>query len=156
MIERVQRVYVDTSVVYGALSRKFGTDTKPFWDAVLDGKIRIIMSDVLDEEIKRAPQDVRDFYAKIPEPQIERVFSTNESDALAERYITEMVVGQSSLSDCKHIALATIAHADVLVSWNFKHIVNIDRIRGYNGVNMKHGYPQTEIRTPYEVIHDET
>jgi hypothetical protein len=73
---------------------------------------------------------------------------------LAKRYIAEGVVGESSLDDCRHIALATLANADVLVSWNFKHIVNVDRIRGYNGINMKMGYSQIDIRTPYEVTHD--
>ena len=62
----------------------------------------------------------------------------------------------TNLDDCKHIALATTAKADVLVSWNFRHIVNVIRIRGYNSVNMKLGYVQIDMRTPYEVIHDET
>ena len=156
MVEKIKRVYVDASAVYGAVSQKFGHDTKPFWEAVKSGKIRVIMSDVLADEIARSPQSVREFYRSIPESQTVRVESTDESNALAEQYITEKVVGQSSLSDCKHIALATLANADVLVSWNFKHIVNVDRIRGYNGINMKMGYAQIDIRTPYEVHHDET
>ena len=114
------------------------------------------MSDLLEREIQPAPPFVRDFFGSIPESQIERVVSTDESDDLAERYIAENVVGQSSLDDCKHIALATLAHADVLVSWNFKHIVNATRILGYNSVNMKLGYSQINIRTPYEVVNDET
>ena len=82
--------------------------------------------------------------------------ATIEAEDLAARYIAEQVVGRSSRDDCLHIAIATLAHADVLVSWNFKHIVNVNRIRGYNGVNMKLGYSQIDIRTPYEVIHDTT
>ena len=155
MTGRIERVYVDTSVVYGALSQRFERETKPFWDAVFNGKICVILSDVLEGEIQRSPQNVRDFYRTIPESQIERSFSTDESNKLAERYITEGVVGKSSLDDCRHIALATLAHASVLVSWNFKHVVNINRIRGYNSVNEKLGYSRIEIRTPYEVIHDE-
>ena len=155
MIGRIERIYIDTSVVYGALSQRFERETKPFWDAFFNGKIRVILSDVLEGEIGRSPQNVRDFYRTIPESQVERVVSTDESTKLATQYIAENVVGQSSLDDCRHIALATLAHASVLVSWNFKHIVNINRIRGYNGVNEKLGYPRIEIRTPYEVIHDE-
>ena len=154
MTERIERVYIDASVVYGVLTQKFGQETQPFWNAVSDGKVSVILSDVLADEIARAPQNVREFYRTIPESHIERVVATTTSNALAERYIAENVVGQSSLDDCKHIALATINHANVLVSWNFKHIVNVDRIRGYNSVNMKMGYPQIDIRTPYEVIHD--
>jgi hypothetical protein len=153
---RTKRIYVDTSVV-GVVaddeSRRL--QTKPFWDAVQKGEIVIIASGVLDDELAGAPQQVRDFFDGLPESQIERVISTKESNDLAERYIAEGVVGESSLTDCRHIALATIAHADVLVSWNFKHIVNVDRIRGYNSVNEKLGYPRIEIRTPYEVIYDE-
>ena len=156
MLNRIKRIYVDTSTVYGALSQKFGQDTKPFWNAVQRGEIVIVASDVLKEELGRAPQSVRDFFVSLPESQIEWVASTVESDRLAAQYIAENVVGQSSINDCKHIALATINHADVLVAWNFKHIVNIDRIRGYNSVNLKLGYPHIEIRTPREVYYDET
>ena len=70
---------------------------------------------------------------------------------MADRYILENVVGKTSRADCQHIAMATIVKADVLVSWNFKHIVNLERIRGYNGVNLMLGYNQIEIRTPKEI-----
>jgi predicted nucleic acid-binding protein len=156
MGEKIRRIYVDTSVVNGAFAQRFAQDTKPFWNAVQKGMVRIIVSDILEQEVKKAPQHIRDFLGSFSEAQFERIVSTNESDALAEQYVIENVVGQSSLDDCKHIALATLANADVLVSWNFKHIVNDNRIRGYNSVNMKLGYPQINIRTPYEVINDET
>ena len=155
MLGRVKRVYVDTSVIYGALSQRFVRETKPFWDAVIDGKIRVILSDVLEQEINRSPSHVRKFYHELPKTQVERIVSTEESNRLAAQYVAENVVGKSSLDDCRHIAMATLVHADVLVSWNFKHIVNIDRIHGYNSVNMKLGYPQINIRTPYEVIYDD-
>ena len=87
---------------------------------------------------------------------IQRVAATEEAKELAAQYIAEHVVGQTSFDDCVHIALGTIHRADYLVSWNFKHIVNVNRIRGYNSVNMKLGYHQIDIRTPYEVINDET
>jgi hypothetical protein len=61
------------------------------------------------------------------------------------------VVGKTSRADCQHIAMATISKADILVSWNFKHIVNLDRIRGYNGINYQNGYMMVEIRTPKEI-----
>ena len=152
----IKRVYVDSSVVGGAFTQRFARDTKPFWNAVQNGEIVIIVSDILIAEIEPAPQIIRDFFDLLPEPQIERVVSTEESNHLAAQYIVENVVGSSSLDDCKHIALATLAHADVLVSWNFKHIVNVTRILGYNSVNMKLGYSQINIRTPYEVINDTT
>ena len=155
MTGRIKRVYVDASVVYGALTQRFAKETKPFWDAVMGGRVRVILSDVLEQEINRSPAHVRKFYHELPESQIERIVSTEESNRLAAQYVAENVVGKSSLDDCRHIALATFANADVLVSWNFKHIVNVDRIYGYHSVNVKHGYPQINIRTPYEVIYDD-
>jgi len=156
MENRKKRVYVDSSVVGGKFNTRLAEQTKPFWDAVERGEITIIVSDVLIDELEGAPERAREFYRSLPESLIERVDSTGESDTLAKRYIAEGVVGESSLDDCRHIALATIARADVLVSWNFKHIVNVDRIRGYNSVNEKLWYPRIEIRTPSEVIYVET
>ena len=64
----------------------------------------------------------------------------------------EKVVGETSKDDCLHIAIATINKIDLLVSWNFKHIVNFKRIRGYNAINLKNGYPSLEIRSPKDLI----
>jgi len=117
-----------------------------------DGKIRVVLSDVLDQEVKQAPQYVRDFYGTIPESQIERIVRTDESDTLAEQYIAAGIVTENSLNDSRHVALASVAGVDVLVSFNCTHIVKLKRIRKYNGINMVLGYPQIEIRTPDEVI----
>lgn len=77
---------------------------------------------------------------------------TEEAINLAKSYIDESVVGKTSFDDCGHIALATIHKVDILVSWNFKHIVNIYRIRGYNSVNLRCGYQTLEIRLPRDSI----
>ncbi|MFQ3608296.1 MAG: hypothetical protein SNJ55_06670 [Chloroherpetonaceae bacterium] len=77
---------------------------------------------------------------------------TEEAIKLADTYIDEKVVGKTSLQDCRHIALATIHKVDVLASWNFKHIVNLDRIKGYNSVNLRLGYSMIEIRSPKELV----
>jgi predicted nucleic acid-binding protein len=121
----------------------------------MNGKIRVILSDLLEKELENAPKHIREFFNQFPESQIERIAATEDSDKLAEQYIVAGVVGKASLDDCQHIAIATLTNADVLVSWNFKHIVNIRRIQGYNGVNLLHGYKNIEIRTPAEVIYDE-
>jgi len=137
---------VDTTVVYGAPSKEFSQDSKRFWDAFRKGEFVIIVSDVLDEELEDAPIHIRASFNALPKSLIERVKSTDESNALAERYIAEGVVGELSLDDCRHIAVATLANADALVSWNFKHIIN--RRDGYNSINEKLGYPKIEILTP--------
>ena len=74
-----------------------------------------------------------------------------EAIELADKYIDAKVVGKTSRGDCQHIAIATLSKADVLVSWNFKHIVNLTRIRGYNGINYQNGLNMIEIRTPKEI-----
>ena len=71
---------------------------------------------------------------------------------MADTYISEKVVGKTSLEDCRHIALATIYKVDVVASWNFKHIVNLDKIKGYNSVNMRLGYSIIEIRSPKDLV----
>ena len=156
MDKKTKRMYVDSSVVYGAPAREFSQDSKQFWSAVRSGEIVIIVSDVLDKELKRAPAHVSAGFNAQPESQIERVISTDESETLAERYIAEGVVDRANLDDCRHIALATLAGVDALVSWNFKHMVY--RRAGYNDVNEKLGYPRIKIQTPNqsEATNDET
>ena len=105
----------------------------------------------------RALQQVRDFLATLPTRQIESIRLTPEATRLADQYITAKVVGQTSRADCQHIAIATLAKVDVLVSWNFRHIVNLDKIRGYNGINYQFGHNMIEIRTPKEIVsYDDT
>jgi predicted nucleic acid-binding protein len=148
----IKRIYIDTSVVGGQFDKEFSHDTNPFFDAVLNGQLIIIVSDLLEAELLRAPQQVRDFLSTIPAQQIEIIRLTQEASILADQYIQAKVVGQTSRADCQHIAMATLAKADVLVSWNFKHIVNLDKIRGYNGINYQFGHNMIEIRTPKEII----
>jgi len=150
--KKILRVYVDTSVVGGTFDKEFDWQTVPFWDAVRIGKIRIIVSDLLRGELIDAPEHVRVFFNDLFNQDVEYVKLTQEAEDLAETYISEKVVSESSLDDARHIAIATIASADVLVSWNFKHIVNVNRIRGYNSVNLRLGHPMIDIRTPLEVM----
>jgi hypothetical protein len=82
----------------------------------------------------------------------EQVAITPEILNLATTYVNENVVGRTSFDDCLHIAAATVHRADLLVSWNFKHIVNVYRIRGYNAINMKLGYPILNIHSPKEIV----
>ncbi|MCH8535770.1 MAG: hypothetical protein LAT51_11925 [Flavobacteriaceae bacterium] len=107
---------------------------------------------MFETELELAPEKVRDLIRKIEYDDTEFVEETDIAVELATEYINENVVGKTSYPDCLHIALATINQADLLVSWNFKHIVNIDRIRGYNSINIKNGYKQLEIRSPRDLM----
>ena len=152
-----KRVYIDTSVVGGQFDKEFSADTIPFFEAVSKGQFVLIVSDLLEAELLRAPQYVKDFLTTLPAEQIENIRLTPEASELADQYVTAKVVGHTSRADCQHIAMATLAKADILVSWNFKHIVNLDKIRGYNGINYQLGHNMIEIRTPKEIInYDDT
>ena len=148
----IKRVYIDTSVYGGFFDPEFEQDTKPFFEKIIYNGIVIITSEILEVELYRAPEFIVDFFESLPQKLIERVALTSEVNDLSERYIAEKVVGKTSRADCQHIAFATVYKADVLVSWNFKHIVNLERIRGYNSINFREGYQMTEIRTPKEVF----
>ncbi|MDR2204964.1 MAG: hypothetical protein LBE36_02235 [Flavobacteriaceae bacterium] len=121
----------------------------------LSGDYTIIYSSVTEDELLNAPKRVKEFLENIPSNLKKRVELTEEAVKLADTYIAEKVVGKTSREDCLHIALATINKADILVSWNFKHIVNVFRIRGYNAVNLKSGYTQIDIRSPKDIINYE-
>ena len=157
MSKKTKRIYVDSTVVSGMFDYHMPErveQAKLFWDAMQRGDFVVIASDVLDEEQEDAPQHTRDFFASLPQTQIERVVSTNESDQLAMRYITENVIGTSSLDDCRHIAVATIASADAIVSWNLRDMVN--RHEKYKSVNKMLGYAEIEIITPDRFMEDKS
>ena len=157
MNKKIKRIYVDASVASAMFDDNDHPEkTRAFWQAVINKEIIVLASDALQTELDDAPAHVQDFFDALPKSQIERIVSTEESNALAARYIEEGVVGDKNLIDCKHVALATLTEADVLVSWNFRHIVKLNKIYRYNGINKILGYREIEIRTPYEVINDET
>jgi predicted nucleic acid-binding protein len=145
-----QRIYIDTSVFGGYFDEEFMEHTIPLFDRIYSGDYIILYSTVTQEELENAPEKIRDLVKKIKVEQTEFIETTDEAIDLASEYILEKVVGKTSFADCLHIALATINRADFLKSWNFKHIVNIERIRGYNSINIKNGYKQLEIRSPRE------
>jgi predicted nucleic acid-binding protein len=147
-----QRIYIDTSVVGGYFDEEFKEATRSLFDRLEKNEVIFVVSDLLDLELLNAPPNVRELLHNFSSDKFNRIELSEEAIKLADAYITEKVVGQTSLEDCRHIALATINRVDVLASWNFKHIVNLDRIKGYNSVNLKLGYPMIEIRSPKDLI----
>lgn len=148
----IKNIYIDTSVFGGYFDKEFQQETKFFFDKIIEREINIVISEILELEIYRAPTYIIDFYETLPADLIEKVELTEEARILAEKYIKEKVVGKTSVADCQHIALATTNKVDLLASWNFRHIVNIERIRGYNSINFREGYQMLEIRTPKEIF----
>lgn len=150
------RVYLDTSVIGGAFDAEFQKDTDLFLQQVRRGAVRVVVSEQVEAELKLAPREVRGLLAELYGLGAERLLVTGDARALAGAYLAAGVVSPKYLADALHIALATLARVDVLVSWNFKHIVNLRRIRGFNGVNLLRGHGTLEIRSPREVTGDES
>jgi predicted nucleic acid-binding protein len=146
-----QRIYIDTSVVGGYFDEEFKEATIALFERLENNEIIFVVSDLLDLELINAPEKVRNLLQKYSADKFERIELNEESVHLADKYIAEKVVGRTSVEDCRHIALATINKVDVLASWNFKHIVNLERIKGYNSVNLKSGYQMIEIRSPKDL-----
>jgi hypothetical protein len=141
--------------VGGFFDIEFEKETKLLFQRLENNEIVFVVSDLLREEIKDAPERVRNLLDNYSDDKFETVILTDEAKELADQYIADNVVGKTSLDDCRHIALATINKVDILASWNFKHIVNLTRIKGYNAVNLKNGYFTLEIRNPKDLVYGE-
>ena len=144
------RIYPDTSVFGGVYDTEFSHWSKELFKQFVSGKHIMIVSDMTLLELDAAPKSIRDILTTIPD--ITYISLQEESKWLADRYIGEKIVTKKYFIDAQHIALASINRVDVLVSWNFKHIVNYNKIRLYNAINMKYGYPLIDIRSPREII----
>lgn len=149
------RIYLDTSVLGGCEDEEFREPSQRLLKAFQIGEKILALSELTVRELETAPARVRAVLASVPSPHVEAIPLSIEAEELAAAYIADGVIGVRMRADALHIALGTVARVDVLVSWNFKHIVNLTRIHAYNAVNLKRGYPLLEIRTPREVLDDE-
>jgi predicted nucleic acid-binding protein len=148
---RIQRIYIDTSVLGGYFDKEFEIATHKLFEEVRKGEYIVVISNITEGELLNAPERARTLFNNL-QIDYEVLELTDEAVTLALDYLKNNVAGQASYDDCLHIAIATVAKLDLVVSWNFKHIVNIKRIRGYNGINIKNGYPSIEIRSPKDLI----
>ena len=155
MDAKILKLYLDTSVFGGYHDIEFEEDTRILFEKINLCQFQVIYSDVTEMELSRAPKKVRDLLENLPGRLKTKIELSESAVSLADTYLSENVVGKTSRTDCFHIAMATMYDADILVSWNFKHIVNVIRIRGYNAVNLKFGYQQIDIRSPREIIYNE-
>lgn len=147
-----QRLYLDTSIFGGYFDEEFEEFTKPLFDRMQKGEFVLLFSAATQDELENAPLQVKELVKYLKIEFTELIEITEDAVELATKYIIDKVVGQTSYADCLHIALATIHHADFLISWNFKHIVNVQRIIAYNATNIKNGYKQLEIRSPRDLM----
>jgi predicted nucleic acid-binding protein len=146
------KVYADTSVIGGYFDKEFQEWSVALWNEFIDGSKLIMLSDLTVQELEFAREEVRNLISRIPEANRVDVIIDDQAIQLAENYITEGALTNKSYNDALHIALATLNNADALASWNFKHIVNLDRIRLYNSINLRFGFRLIEVRTPREIL----
>ena len=152
---RKQRVYIDTSVIGGYFDDEFSEWSKKLFDEFISGKKIAVISDLCLEELNEAPEFIKKIIDIIPTDFVNIVYKSEDSKSLANEYIKNGAITPKSSDDALHIAIATISNVDVLVSWNFKHIVNYNRIIKYNAINLMNGFKSIEIRNPKEVINYE-
>ena len=145
------RIYVDTSVVGGCLDVEFSAWSNGLVEDFRRGRFRPVLSDVTAEEIKRAPAAVQAVHQELIGLGAELVSVSPDVLHLVAAYEARAILGPRYRNDLLHIALATVAAVDVLVSWNFRHIVRLDRIQLFNEVNAALGHAALAIYSPREV-----
>lgn len=146
------KVYADTSTIGGCFDIEFKEWSLALFEEFKVGIKLLMLSDLTLQELELAREEVRKKINEISGEYIIHAGVTDEAIGLAETYIIEGALTNKSYNDALHIALATLSDSDVLASWNFKHIVNLNRIRLYNSINLKLGYRMIEIRTPREIL----
>jgi len=150
MVRRL-RVYPDTSVFGAPFDAEFADASEPFWRAVRAGRFDVLVSGLTVSEVEKAPETVRRLLGEIPAGCRRDLVSGPEAEELAEAFLAHGALSRSMANDALHIALAIVGGADLLLSWNFKHMVNVRRIRLFHAVAVELGYTPIDIRTPKEV-----
>ncbi len=146
------RIYADTSVFGGVFDQEFSEPSRQFFEEVDAGRFVLVTSAVVEAEIEPAPERIRMFFAEYAEKAVIVVPDQAALD-MQMNYVSSGVVTEKSLGDALHVAIATVSGCDLIVSWNFRHIVHFDKIPKYNAVNVLNGYGHIGIYSPSEVIH---
>ena len=145
------KIYADTSVFGGVFDEEFAQDSRQFFEDVLIGKFSLVISALVEQEIESAPELVRVNFMRFVSTSELAEISPSVLD-LRDAYLSAGIVTPKSTDDATHVALATISQCEIIVSWNFKHIVHFQKIPKYNAVNALHGYRSINIYSPSEVI----
>jgi len=151
----VPTLYLDTSVIGGYFDTEWMKGTRELWRLMELGLCQFVTSSVTVDEITLAREHVRDLFALHFDTSAILPL-TDDARALADIYIRHGVLPQNCLNDARQVAVCTLAGINLLVSWNFKHLVNPERKKGFHAINMLQGQPHVSIVTPWEVIYDIT
>lgn len=148
---KIQRVYVDTSVIGGCRDEEFAPWSDGLMHDFRQGNFKPVVSSLVSLEIAGAVEEIKTIYAGLLSLDHELLEVTDEAISLADAYTERSILTPKYYNDGLHIAVATIGEVDVLVSWNFRHIVHFDKIRMFNATNMDLGYKSLQIYSPREV-----
>jgi predicted nucleic acid-binding protein len=147
-------VYADSSVYGGVYDDEFSAASIRFFEAIRRGAFQLVLSEIVHRELSFAPAQVQELFQEmLPLALLTPV--SEVAISLQQAYIRENIVTRKSLDDALHVALATVSGCDLIVSWNFKHIVHFQKIPLFNAVNTLNGYNTLMIYSPLEVIEDE-
>lgn len=145
------RIYADTSVFGGVFDEEFKVPSKVFFDTIREKRFILVTSELVRQEIQAGPKSVRELFLEIL-PLMSITEITEEAIKLQQAYTEAKILSEKYSTDALHVALATVSESSLIVSWNFKHIVNFQKIPRYNAVNKLHGYREIAIYSPLEVI----
>jgi len=152
----IPTLYLDTSVIGGYFEEEDlwqREPTRELWRLMELGIYRFVTSTITTGELILAPENVRTlFAATFPAEAILPV--PDEADKLAAAYIRHGILTEKSIDDATHVAACTVAGVEYLVSWNFKHLVNAERKKGFHAINLLHGYRNVSIVSPSELIYE--
>jgi hypothetical protein len=149
------RVYADRSVYGGCFDDEFAQESRAFFAAVRSGKFRLVISPLVLTELQRAPDQVREIPAGLPGHAVEMIDFRDEVRLLRNAYLEANILGEEHQADAEHIAFASVAEVDLVISWNFRHIVQFEKIAGYQAVNLLNGYREIRIYSPKEMVASE-
>lgn len=150
------KIYIDTSVIGGCFDDEFAEWSNKLMDELRYGFYVPVISALTEAEIAKAPEQVQHVLIDLLKRNCEVLIETIESMELAQKYIATGILSSNYEDDARHVAIATTNNVDMIVSWNFKHIVHYEKIRRFNSVNLLEGYKPIEIFSPREVVHYES
>jgi predicted nucleic acid-binding protein len=150
------KIYLDTSVISHLDQRdapEWEADTKRLWEDIKAQKYDVFISPVVVAEIERCREPkLSGLRKQLQSVQCAVLQRTDEVVELATRYVAAGILKEKSFDDCQHIAYACVYDCDMIVSWNYKHLVNYKTINGVKGVNALAGYREMPIYTPKNLI----
>lgn len=149
---RKLKVYLDTSVISHLMQEDVPekmADTRKLWGMFKDGKYDVYLSTVTLEEIADCPEPKKSrMYDYLEQIDYTPIKITDDVSDIAQQIIDMGILTRKSYDDCQHIAAAVIYECDCIISWNFRHIVNIKTIRGVRAITNLKGYKPIEILNP--------